>query len=1506
MDDALGPTKPTSAESVPDTASATHQPSFLVRSGSSVLNDQHSLPPVQAKLSGRTSERASCLATMSTKSNNSPVNAPTSASSIEGIVTPESPVSELDGSAVLDSSDRGLHQILTSAIQPLETEFPTEGRKLCANSPAGSRQDSYLENTASRPQTPTVGDCNDNARIGEPHLSTEAKLPKDKGDEVQSSPGPGSRAEVFEKKTDELPLGGWGEKMGVDAITAFPVYGTRKEKRSDTRDGEGGREKRSAREKGNRERQMRHRSPEGDRGNKRRSGGKDKPQIEVLYDFRTQSSKGGEENSTTSFGAGLLGGLLTQRSCREGEEESREYTESDPPRKGRNTATRRDRPDLDYVHSVVDNLIKRFSTRAGFGEACAGNTIASFFPITKSINARQEIGIRQNYLESVTGEVTTEAKKLRELTEKSPALNGKKRLGNSTAVVKPSCGYLFKDCTAKGGKRAGSKTSSKAMKIVIRNHSAKFLKPAVSKIAVKSHDSRKMLRQSGGSNQQALQESGEVPVRVRRSLCGSVHELMASLEKKDDSDSNIYTNAARKTTKNISADGTVRTKDSKKAMEDSGNTSPRKKRNVHFVTNLIIHRRQSLADQTRDSEARAFPKEAWGEVLWRKRKEEARKKAPKKVLSLLGPKESMEDADTLSTEMAAVEWSGNENTDNTTAGRRATRLSGFRKAFAPGSAVRRSMSKSIRGKAESRATLLHDMSGGGSFDLEANEDLSQDSQYSQFYPYEHRYGIDEEERPYWKGTKSQGSLMVREGEYRTGSRTTSPAEAYTDYRKNRSQADLTSEWGQMVPSEEQVDNERPVLHARIVRRRSRLTPRERAHEEGGDVAEPIGRKGNVSPNVFQAGADKSGSLRRITSEVLLNSQAGASAGKRVPPPVRTLSERSVLIELDLPNKWSRHPLQNRPSINPFFASRPRPFRSTSGHEFQRRSHRRGKVEYRHSPMVSHTAMPAMLPVADQLGPYIQNQQPTMPPYGLCSPPPVTSSPPQHWSRPPQLSYPSLTAPGVPMECGLRFSQAGYIPHSRLPPAGANPPPPVLSVPNVPLPGMMPQKFSFSAGTKVFPPPDAQGAPIKAVSAGIIMYSNRTESWDATVNDGEVDAEEQPPWMSGPRFKNDAALSEERISCRRPLCSERVAGLLRSLNKGVHPCQNFYGHVCSFKRPSSGADMQQAQETEHKVVAFFKRIGSTDEDLPVAAISRRLWKDCVDLATLNRQGKAPLRALLKLAELGGWPFGAGHFDAATLPNVWKAAGKLQRLMALAPLIKVIALSDGTLWLTPGDPSGSVEVEDVLVAMMEAAQRNVSRLRDLAADVAELSHRLTGLREHQPSALDDHEPQGRDVLPEIFLESAMKGLRRNVSLVRADSGGLVAATVKIVSESSPQTVLNLLGYKLVRQVDLFTEAAVKADLNAGASNRESLCVRAVLEDALSNDAAEYVRYAALRNEVDFDLVRSVAAELKRTLGAKLAELRWMDTSTLKSAQSGLRNIKVRAPTVNRGCDAEAVTS
>lgn len=78
---------------------------------------------------------------------------------------------------------------------------------------------------------------------------------------------------------------------------------------------------------------------------------------------------------------------------------------------------------------------------------------------------------------------------------------------------------------------------------------------------------------------------------------------------------------------------------------------------------------------------------------------------------------------------------------------------------------------------------------------------------------------------------------------------------------------------------------------------------------------------------------------------------------------------------------------------------------------------------------------------------------------------------------------------------------------------------------------------------------------------------------------------------------------------------------------------------------------------------------------------------------------------------------------------------------------------------------------------------------------------------------------------------------------------------------------------------------------------------LEYALTGDAAEYVRYASLRSHLDFDLVRSTVAQLKRVLVAKLSELRWMDGATRKSAQTRLRELKVRAPHVVRGRRARA---
>ncbi|KAH7967046.1 hypothetical protein HPB49_021705 [Dermacentor silvarum] len=401
--------------------------------------------------------------------------------------------------------------------------------------------------------------------------------------------------------------------------------------------------------------------------------------------------------------------------------------------------------------------------------------------------------------------------------------------------------------------------------------------------------------------------------------------------------------------------------------------------------------------------------------------------------------------------------------------------------------------------------------------------------------------------------------------------------------------------------------------------------------------------------------------------------------------------------------------------------------------------------------------------------------------------------------------------------------------------------------------------------------------LAGMAATFSIYARRHARHVSTENDADTEGSGQQPWMFGPWVNGDAA---KRVSCFDPSCINQFVQLSRSLDSTVSPCQNFYGHVCSARRTNGTVDEQIAQQTESHVVGFFKGIGSPDRDLPVASASRRLWKDCVDLATLSKLGRAPLQALLNLTGLGGWPY-AGVVQPG---QVWRTAGMLQRLMGLAPLVGVVALPDGTVQLVPGD-QGSLEADDVLDSML-ALRRNSSRLRDLAADVADLGRRLSGLRERRaPTDGSDVQP------PQLYLDAALEGLHRP-GAVRVGEAGLLKQYVLLVNKSSSRTVLNLLGYRLIRHVDLFTPAVVKTDLNSGASSRrESLCARMTLEYALTADAAEYVRYASLRRHLDFDLVRSTAAQLKRVLVAKLSELRWVDGTTRKSAQTRLRELKVR---------------
>ncbi|KAH9371786.1 hypothetical protein HPB48_000658 [Haemaphysalis longicornis] len=405
--------------------------------------------------------------------------------------------------------------------------------------------------------------------------------------------------------------------------------------------------------------------------------------------------------------------------------------------------------------------------------------------------------------------------------------------------------------------------------------------------------------------------------------------------------------------------------------------------------------------------------------------------------------------------------------------------------------------------------------------------------------------------------------------------------------------------------------------------------------------------------------------------------------------------------------------------------------------------------------------------------------------------------------------------------------------------------------------------------------------LAGIIAGFSLHMNSSASLDVTQDVGEADNLALSP-MYSPLFERKFGLAYKPHSCHNPLCSEQVARLVRSLNSSVSPCRNFYGHVCSLREANNTADDPLVQQSESKVVAFFKGIGSPERDLPVAAASTRLWKDCVDLTMLSRLGRAPLQALLKLNGLSEWPYVAGNSGAAALPDVWETAGKLLRRMALSPLVGVSVTNRDTVQLIRGDVhSGSGEADDVLDAML-MLRRNSSRLREVAADVAALGRQLSGLLDLQP--LPASPEDAKDLV--TFLETAVKDLGFiHAGFVHTQPPSFLGPLLELLHRTEPQTVLNLLGYRLVRHVDLFTPSAVKADL----LRRESQCAHTVLEAALTSDEAEYVRYAALRNQLDFDLVRSMVEQLKHALVAKLPGLRWFDANTLRETQRRLRKLK-----------------
>ncbi|XP_077534505.1 neprilysin-4-like [Haemaphysalis longicornis] len=306
-----------------------------------------------------------------------------------------------------------------------------------------------------------------------------------------------------------------------------------------------------------------------------------------------------------------------------------------------------------------------------------------------------------------------------------------------------------------------------------------------------------------------------------------------------------------------------------------------------------------------------------------------------------------------------------------------------------------------------------------------------------------------------------------------------------------------------------------------------------------------------------------------------------------------------------------------------------------------------------------------------------------------------------------------------------------------------------------------------------------------------------------------------------------------------------------------------------------------------MVGFFQGTRKPGREAQVLGAARQLWKDCVDLATLKQLGKVPFQDLLKKTGLGGWPY--NQEDA--LPDVWEVAGKLQRLMELAPLVEVNVRIDNTLRLSPGYWNFTADSEDVLGAMMTVRTDSL-RLFQLAEDVAAFSYRMNAmLYSHEP-LISHHQVSDADLVLRPFLQVALGGLIPDVGVVATELENFIDPLVQLVRETRPETVLNFLGYRLLRHVDLFTLPVVKSDLkSAQHSTRRTRCTQVVLEDALPAELAEYVRYSALKTQLDFGAILSVEKDLKRVISAKLDGLPWMDNQTRKRAQKRLRDLKVR---------------
>ncbi|KAM7301289.1 hypothetical protein ISCGN_016808 [Ixodes scapularis] len=313
---------------------------------------------------------------------------------------------------------------------------------------------------------------------------------------------------------------------------------------------------------------------------------------------------------------------------------------------------------------------------------------------------------------------------------------------------------------------------------------------------------------------------------------------------------------------------------------------------------------------------------------------------------------------------------------------------------------------------------------------------------------------------------------------------------------------------------------------------------------------------------------------------------------------------------------------------------------------------------------------------------------------------------------------------------------------------------------------------------------------------------------------------------------------------------------------------------------------QDNEYETSSVQVGNEMTDDDKDFVTPESRRRSRSETKRLTTKEK-------ALLNLTGLFGWPYGV--YPLYTVADVWKISGNIQRHLYLSPLLKLEILPEAvTLTPTRGDdcPVVPSNATSAVFSEMLRFRGNTSWQRKLAAQVGTFALKLRSLWRTLDKTSEHAMNEVRPFLSAALRDVPRPALKTDEILQQPSAATMsLDPLVSLVRSTIPNLVLNYLGFCVVRHVQLFTPTKGHNDLQLSVASREYQCVQLILNQALTVDAAEYVRYTALKGSVNFDSLRVITTDIRRVLASQISTLKWLDKATRKKALARLKELKVR---------------